>query len=574
MARRQSLDPLKDQTEKRKNKPYFVCDIESMSWIKFIMIGVYDGSNYFYFQDLRLFFDHCFARYNGWDGFAHFGGRFDFLFLLQEILKDGRYTVADMVPRGSGLLYLEVCLGNRKICFRDSSALLPFGLKRLTENFGVDHKKQEFDVSRIQGFSRRLNTYCEYDCRGLFEVIEKFYKWPVIKRAGSAYTLASQAIRVLRTYIKEPIHGLSENLDAEIRPAYLGGRVEIFRPFYKGKAPLYSYDVNSLYPTVMKNHEYPNSFAYGTYEFEKNKPGFYNCDVDVPKNMYCPFLGTVSTGKYTFPTGKFKGLYTTAEINYARSLGVEIKTGEGYVFNNGGFIFKGFVDDLYSIRKSSVKNGVNDTIAKLLLNSCYGRFGLRLNRENIVFDDGTNGLKELRELTVGTKTYRLMTKEVKLEAFNNVAIAAYVTAYARIHMHKIYRECGTELYYTDTDSLFTTKKFETSQELGRLKLEDTVRSACFLLPKTYIAGKKIVMKGFDNKKIKHFTIDDFYECLEGDLKSLKIIEEPKFATLRTALKNKQILTMTKGGTRQLRSVYDKRVIYKVGNEYESRPIHL
>lgn len=570
-----------------------MCDVESKKWIEFLMIGVYgptvrskhtEGFEYQYFTELGSFFSYIFNNYAGMDIFAHFGGRFDFLFIIKEILmqnagvsENERIHITEMVPRGSGILYIVLRRGSKIITLRDSSALLPFGLARITRNFGVHHQKQEFDFSKLKRVTKKLVRYNKYDCIGLYESLEKFFDWPIIRKAGPAYTIASQSIRVLRTYLDESIYCLNKNLDEKIRTAYFGGRVEIFRPFFKGTRDkqLYNYDVNSLYPTVMLQNDFPNAFLYETDEYEANELGFYECEFNVPSEMYCPPIGIVRDGKYCFPTGIFKAFCTTHEINYARSIGIKCRTSNGFIFSNGGRIFEKYVKDLYQIRKRSEKDSVDDTIAKLLMNSCYGRFGLRLERENIVFDDGSPGLKHLRNLVVGDRTYRLMTKEVELESFNNVAIAAFVTAYARIHMHKIYRECGRELFYTDTDSIFTTKKFDESRELGGLKLVDQVESACFLLPKTYIAGEKIVMKGFDKKKIQHFTIEDFYTCLEGDLKRLKISEEPKFATLKTALRNNKILTLTKGSTRQIRSMYDKRVIYKNANgDYESRPIHI
>ncbi len=578
------LDPLADQSE-RKVKPFAVADVESKNWIEFLMMGIYDDDNgYNYFTELGPFLNYCFEKCSGMDIFAHFGGRFDFLFIIKEILiqnkgipENERFHIKEMVPRGSGLLYFDVQRGKQTITFRDSSALLPFGLARITRNFGVHHKKQEFDFSKLKRVTKKLIRYNKYDCIGLHESLTKFFEWPIVKKAGPAYTIASQSLRVFRTYLEKQIYCLSPLLDEKIRKAYFGGRVEIFRPFFRGNSErqLYNYDVNSLYPTVMLQNDFPTTFLYETDEYEARKQGFYQCEFDVPEEMYCPPIGIVRDGKYCFPTGVFKAFCTTHEINYARSIGIKCRTSSGFIFANGGRIFEKYVTDLYQIRKRSEKDSVDDTIAKLLMNSCYGRFGLRLERENIVFDDGSAGLKHLRNLQVGENTYRLMTKEVNLESFNNVAIAAYVTAYARTYMHRIYRECGRELYYTDTDSIFTTKIFPESNELGGLKLVDSVRSACFLLPKTYIAGQKIVMKGFDKKKIQHFTIEDFYTCLEGDLKRLKINEEPKFATLKTAMRNNKILTMTKGSTRQIRSMYDKRVIYKNSNgDYESRPIHL
>lgn len=569
-----SLKPLKDGKE-RKNE-FAVCDIESTKWTNFLCIGYYNGKNYEVFKDLDKFLKYVFC--NGPRVvYAHFGGKFDFLFILSECLYRG-YSIGPIIPRGSGILSFDVSDGTHSIEFRDCSAFLPFALKTLTTNFNVAHKKQEIDYEKITKVTKKLLEYLEYDCKGLYECIEKYHTWDLIKRAGSSHTIASQAMRVLRLFIKKPIYYLDYFLDKDIRPAYLGGRVEVFKPVFRSNSRhtyLYCYDVNSLYPTVMRENHYPNAFSHCTDYWEPKKIGFYRAKVCVPE-MYLPPLGIVRAGKYIFPTGEFEGYWTIAELNYAKSLGVKIEPKEGWIFGDGGYIFKDFVDELYKIKEKSSPQSVDYVMSKLLMNSCYGRFGIKSDRQNIVFDDGSNGLCPLEDdtwLRVGKNKYRLMLKDVKLDTFSNVAIASYVTSYARIMMHSIMMKTRDEIYYTDTDSMFTTKKFPTGTGLGKLKLEYKVKSACFLLPKTYIAGDKVVMKGFDRKKIKEFTFEDFMDCLEGESR-LKIVQEPRFATFKTALKQGKLVTMTKGNTRQLRALYDKRIIVKVGNTYDTKPINI
>lgn len=583
---RQNLDLLKDQSEK-PIKPFAVIDIESMNWIDFLVLGFYDGRQLKFFHDptgisnakyVYTFIDWLFLTNFSGDVFAHFGGRFDFLFLLRAVLEFGEEKIEDLIPWGSGMLCFTLVRGKHRITFRDSSALLPFSLKKITENFGVSHAKKDWDHNKTTGVTEELLEYLKYDLLGLYQSLEAYYSTSIIRKAGQSTTQAGQSLRILRGYLKKPVYALSEGVDSEIRPSFFGGRTEIFKPFYRDrKKPLYCFDVNSLYPTVMgaQGNQFPNKFEHGTYEYEKGKLGIYQCKVSMPK-MYIPPLGVSLNGKYIFGCGEFEGFFTTPEIEYARSLGAKIAVSKGWIFSNGGEIFARFIQDLYQIRLNS-KSKVESTIAKLLMNSCYGRFALRADRQNIVFDDGSTGLRPLRELKVGEKTYRLMTKDIELDSFSNVAVACYVTAYARIHMHKLMCQAGkngSEMYYTDTDSMYTTHEFETGSGLGQLKLEDTVHDACFLLPKTYRAGKKIVMKGFDKKKIQHFEVDDFFACLEGDMQILKVSQDAKFATLKTALKKGFVVGMTEASTRQIRSRYDKRVIVKSNGKYDTKPIEV
>jgi len=69
------------------------------------------------------------------------------------------------------------------------------------------------------------------------------------------------------------------------------------------------------------------------------------------------------------------------------------------------------------------------------------------------------------------------------------AIAAAITAYSRIHMSQFKNNPDINLYYTDTDSIYTDSDVEPSlidsQVLGKLKLENTCNKAIFLTPKVY-----------------------------------------------------------------------------------------
>lgn len=564
---------------KPQDTPIFAaCDIETMNWTKFIVLGHYDSTGaYFEFKSLKKYFEFLKTSQNDATIFAHFGGKFDFLFLLKEALRFEGVKIVDLVPRGSSILYftLEFTTGT-KYTFRDSSALLPFSLKSITENFGVETMKQDWDHSKTKGYTKELGEYLYADCRGLHESLTKFYSWPLIQKAGPASTLASQAMRVMRTYLEQDIHGLGKSASDFCRQAYLGGRTEIFRPLCT-KGPLYEYDVNSLYPFVMRDNYFPVGTGHFVYRLEKKMLGIYEAVVTAPKNCHIPCLGILNENKFIFPVGTFHGFWTSTELEYAISQGYRIKIKRGYVFPEKQKLFKNFVDDLYEIRLTSPKNSVSDIIAKLLLNSSYGRFGMDLEKENISFNL-EEGSKEYQLIKIGGKNVQLYKEAVTLKSFSHVAIAAFVTSYARVHMHRLFGTLGESIYYSDTDSIFTTRELEHGKDLGQLKLECEYSSAVFLLPKTYIARNstktKIAMKGFDKKKIKDFTYEDFHTALEGDLKRFRITNEPKFATLKTALAQRKIVAMTKKSEKQLRATYSKRIIYKKDGQFFTKPIEL
>lgn len=599
----------------KKPEPFGVFDAESMNWIDFLMMGVYDGEIFDYFTDLSDFLDYLRDHPTVSLWYAHFGGKFDFMFALQEaVLRRSDIQIDGMIPRGSGLLCMTLHFFDqttrRKISsckLYDSSAMLPFGLAMLTQSFGVENKKGEWDHSKTTGVTKELVEYNEDDCRGLYQVIERYRQWPLIQKAGVSSTMAGQAVKVFRTFMTQTIYSLPDDVDVFVRKSYFGGRTEIFKPLFIGdeKNLLHCYDVNSLYPFIMRECEFPVKFDRWTTDYMPQRIGFYEAIAEVPKNMKIPPLPVVAevdgTPKLIFPTGRFRGFFSTAEMNYAMSLGVKFPwIGNGALFVNGGKIFKGYIETLYEMRLEAQKrgDGVTDVLTKLLMNSTYGRFGLNRERENLVFDEGQAGVFFHCEMKGkdknGQEIYvRLMREPTVLEqSFSNVAVANWVTSNARIHMHKLYMEAPETMYYTDTDSIFTTKEFSSGSGLGALKHEYSCEQACFLLPKTYITShcskefkafdskgkpiktnKKVTMKGFDKKKIAHFDFEDFYTALEGEVR-LKVTHDAKIATFKTAIQKNTFLTMLPQSEKQIRSMYDKRKVVKTPTgDWDSEALH-
>jgi hypothetical protein len=80
-------------------------------------------------------------------------------------------------------------------------------------------------------------------------------------------------------------------------------------------------------------------------------------------------------------------------------------------------------------------------------------------------------------------------------------MAAAITAYARIHMSQFKNNPNINLYYTDTDSIYTDSDVDDNyidnKKLGKLKLENICNKAIFLAPKVYYLeteGGKIIYK--------------------------------------------------------------------------------
>ena len=128
-------------------------------------------------------------------------------------------------------------------------------------------------------------------------------------------------------------------------------------------------------------------------------------------------------------------------------------------------------------------------------------------------------------------------------------------------------------FYTDTDSLLTTRKYKTGKNLGDLKLEGQHAVAMILLPKVYyLRGEDEVIrvKGFPKK----FYAPDG-QVFNPQLEVLKSKEK----TTQFSKPNKMRESMLRGlkvnewtiRSRSIRAEYDKRIILKDG---KTEPIFL
>jgi DNA polymerase elongation subunit (family B) len=193
------------------------------------------------------------------------------------------------------------------------------------------------------------------------------------------------------------------------------------------------------------------------------------------------------------------------------------------------------------LRLNYTKSNPLNLIAKLLLNSLYGRFGMidsfpnikiinRNEMDQFIDDFGDDGMKFIE---LGNKIlviYRSNQKDINTlldghkESHNvSIGIASAITSYARIHMSQFKNNPDYNLYYTDTDSIYIDKPLNDSlvnnKILGKMKLEHILDKAILLTPKVYcletIDGKVIYkVKGLSHNI--ELTMSDFESLLFKD----------------------------------------------------------
>ena len=278
---------------------------------------------------------------------------------------------------------------------------------------------------------------------------------------------------------------LEENVDAEIRKSYKGGFTYV-NPIYKEKllGSGVTLDVNSLYPSVMRFEKMPYGqpiIFEGKYENDCNFPLYIQV-------ITCTF--ELKEGK--IPNIQLKNTLSFKPNEYLESSNNEIVTlhltkpdfelfMENYNVYDleyvGGFKFRckqGFFDNYIDywteqkIKAGKEHNPAQRQIAKLMLNSLYGKFGLSTKAgKKIPYLDSNNTLKFLSR-----------PKE-KREAIY-IPVASWITSLGRVKTIRTsmkirewsLKNKGYDAYvYSDTDSI---KALLTDEDLEQLKKEGII----------------------------------------------------------------------------------------------------
>lgn len=395
-----------------------------------------------------------------------------------------------------------------------------------------------------------LSNYLSCDLESLHEIMYKFSEilqenYNICAEKYCTLPSLSLAIYLKCFYVKECIPNLLGVIHKNIRKSYYGGLVDVYKPAVKNG---FLYDVNSLYPFVMLNDMPVGAPVYCSNPDILKDFGFFYVKVRAP-NCYMPILPTYNDkGTLITPIGSWSGWYFSAELKEALNHGYKIEPLYGYKFNRGKDIFKEFVNHFYAI-KSEDKTALK-TVAKLVLNSLYGKFGAQEynNETKLMTYEETEklfkthdvlGIEELLDCKRLIVTFSVTPNEAKcidsgadyitlLDKLDtsghksekiSVAIAAATTAYARIHINKLKKLYENFLIYTDTDSIVTSMPVDpkyVGKEIGKLKLETEILEGVFIAPKVYFIESpdnfKSKAKGVGNLLNK----EDFLKLLQGE----------------------------------------------------------
>lgn len=401
-----------------------------------------------------------------------------------------------------GLKNLEMIYNNNLIYTRLNGTRKKFidsfnfsfcSLEKIGKQIGVEKIKVEGEFYNVE--------YCKQDCKIVYDYMIQFIdtiKLEFNLKIKNTLAGTSQNIFLKRF---DNYHSAGKLYDAEFLKYYFGGRTECFK-IGKIRQPVYCLDINSSYPTSMKNLSFPVSDYYIT-----DKPETYRwiaeCDIEV-NNCYVPII-PLRTEKLLFPTGKFSAYVNSIEYEKAveNNQIKNVKFKKVYNFTDSAYIFNDFVDFFYSKREiaKQEKNEFLSSFYKLILNSCYGRFALNGGIKVLKENTGEIGYYELFE------EENLIYKEIQIEEKNSVnyIIPLLVTANSRIYLFEMLKKVlsiGGDILYSDTDSCYFTLSNNVEKDID--KIQDN-----FLIDNGLGNYSLEVYKAMDIYNVKAYVLYDF-----------------------------------------------------------------
>jgi hypothetical protein len=385
----------------------------------------------------------------------------------------------------------------KDLIFADSMNIFPTSVSKLGELLGLpklENKKAADGRLRKSNVTADDIDYCMRDCEIVYKSLLKIFEMT----GAIKITLPSLAMFEFRhSYLEKDLY-FSELVD-EFYESYYGGRTEAF---YIGYCKAKVFDVNSMYPSVMRNMYLPD--VKSLKKVEKCDEKFLLFCLDHYEGMakvtvehketffgYLPCRAELNnTKKLVFPVGEFTTTVNFNELRFAvKSNVVKILKVHYLIYANPiKSIFTSYIDSNYEKRKAST-NDLERTIYKLKMNSLYGRFAMRMKMTTTYYEQVPFKLiTELKECEkyCDVKLFNairadcfLITENEKFKNsfFSIPTLSSYITSEARLMLLKtLLRNEKNNVVYCDTDSVFLVDNFagNISDNLGDWKLEEKI----------------------------------------------------------------------------------------------------
>lgn len=448
--------------------------------------------------------------------------KFDGEFILNWLFQNGFEYVDNKKDRKSktfttlisdmGMFYsIEIYFvvrGNKtfKTTILDSLKILNFSVDAIARDFNLPVHKLELDYQTKREVGHKLTGHEVDYIRCDVEIMARAL-YMMFERNLTKSTIGSDALSNYKDTIDFEFYypTLKENVDTFLRKSYKGGFTYL-NPKYVEKITGAGkvLDVNSLYPSVMLYErlpygqglyykgQYKEDCVYNLYiqriecgfELKKNKIP----SIQIKHNMYYKENEYLESSN-----GQIVELTLTnvdLELFFEQYDVFDLEYLDGFKFMGKKNLFKDYIEYWYKEKEEADRehNKSRKKIAKLMLNSLYGKFGTNpvSGRKIPYYEDGV-------------VRYKYSDEERRPSVY--IPMASFITSYARrktILSSQAIRDYtmqkyGVDMYvYSDTDSIHTT--LTNDEELQKIIDVDAYHIGAWKIESEYVKGKYLRQK--------------------------------------------------------------------------------
>ena len=522
---------------------YALCEIDNIN-------------NFIYGNSIDDFIEWCSNPKENYILYFH-NLKFDGEYIFSYLLNNGYTCIKDKKERkdktfmclisDSGQFYsIEIFFSIKndkhinKVTIYDSLKILNFSVEQIAKDFNLPISKLVIDYKEIREKGHILTNdeinYIRNDVEIMARALKIMFDEDLTKMTIGSDALSNykELNKRFNTYF--PV--LPYEIDADIRKSYKGGFTylnDIYKEKETGGGIVL--DVNSLYPSVMMYEKLPFGepiFFNGKYEYDALYPLYIqtlSCIFELKDGMIPTIqiknnLSFIPNEYVKSSNGDIVTLTLTSVdlelfLKHYNIYG-DIKWQNGWKFKGIKGLFTEYIDK-WSNKKIQAKKDNNSAlyrIAKLMLNSLYGKYGLNPNVRSKYPYLNEDGIVK----------YALYPPEIRKPIY--IPVASFITSLARkktietsqkIKEYSI-QKYGKDLYvYSDTDSIHCLFPDDSElkdiieiddYKLGAWKLESKFKRGKYIRQKCYVElgendKMNVTIAGLPKKLGNLITFDNF-----------------------------------------------------------------
>lgn len=554
----------------------FTADFETSTpeWLKiddrtrvwaYSICEIGNTDNLIWGTNLDEFFEFCMNKRENYLLYFHnlkFDGQYIFYWLFEhgfeyindkKFRKDKTFTtlISDLGMFYSIEIYFEVKNKRHinKVTIYDSLKILSFGVEKIAKDFNLPIRKLNLDYNRYREVGYKLQpyeiAYIKNDVLIMAMALEIMFKENLTKM-----TIGSNALynyKELTPNFEKMFPELELDLHNLMKKSYRGGFTYL-NPKYENKTVdnLIVLDVNSLYPSVMKNEMLPYGrpiYFSGEYKEDLLYPLYIqviSCSFKVKDNKIptIQIKNNIMFMSNEYLESSNNEILTLTLTNIDLKLFLQnydtkdLKYEYGFKFMGRNGMFNDYID-YWSDRKIQAKkddNGAIYKISKLMLNSLYGKFGTGVEvRSKYPYYENEEVKFAITDPEIRKPVYLPMASFItSLARFKTITTSQAIRDYTMQKYNKDY------YIYSDTDSIHMIELPEEELKnfvdiddyrLGAWKLESKARRGKFIRQKCYIeedydGNINTAIAGLPKKLGKYITFDNFergFSILASDI---------------------------------------------------------